>query len=165
MALTAALTALSVGLSAVGSIASARQQEAAARFNRRADIQRAEFNQSVAEREARIKRAQARADADDRRRQVERDLSALRAAFGSNNLAFAGSALDVFEDSATQGELAVNRILFRGELRAQESEIDANLSATEAENARRRDIPDFTSAAILRSAGSAAKAGASLRLN
>jgi len=165
MALATALTAASVAISGIGSFAAARQREAAAEFNRQAAINQAEFNQEAAEREARIKREQARADADDKARQVERDLSSIRAAFGSNNLAFAGSALDAFEDSAAQGELAVNRVLYRGELRAQESEIDASLSATEAENARNKPIPDFTTAAVLGTVGNAAKAGAKLTLN
>lgn len=165
MALTTALTVASVAVSGLGRMAMARQQEAAARYNRQAAVQRAEYNQEIAEREARIKREQARADADDKARQVERELASMRAAFGSNNLAFAGTALDAFEDSAVQGELAVNRVLYRGELRAQESEIDAELSRTEAENARNKPIPAFTTAAVLGTVGKAAKAGAELSFN
>jgi len=147
MAIATALTLALAGAQAVvgvsGAIAGARAQEAQARFDAK-----------VADRNSKIAREQALADADDKRRRNAKQLSSIRAAYGANNLAFDGSALDFFEDQAAEGELAVARIIYKGEVRSQGFDIQSNISSAEAANASTAGILNAGSALV--NAGSTA---------
>lgn len=130
-------------ISAVGAIAQANAQAAAAKYN-----------QQVNERNAKIAMQQGAAQAESQQRQGAIALGKLRAAYGDAGLAFEGDALTVFQDSATQAELDVRRVRYNAQLRSQGYQDQAVLNKMEAKAA--------TTAGILGAAGAIVGAGRSI---
>lgn len=125
-----ALSAAATVASGVVGVMGAQQQAAAT-------TAAANYQAQVAQRNATVARQQASAEADDQRRENRRQLGSIRAAYGGSGIEMAGSPLDVLEDTTLEQELDVERIGYRGELRAAGEVDKANLSKLEAENAKK----------------------------
>lgn len=117
-------SAVGAGIGAYGSLYQGAATSAAA-----------DYNAALMARNAGIARDQARADAEDKQREARRYLGSLHAAFGASGLAIEGSALDVYEDQAAESALAVQRVLYGGELRAAGLEAGAELEKMKSETA------------------------------
>lgn len=100
-------TAAGGAVSAVGAIQQGQAAKAAG-----------EYNAAVAERNASATRAQTAADVLAKSREKAQHLGDLRAQFGANGLDFSDSALDVFQDHATQAEYDAKLTQYKGNLRA-----------------------------------------------
>lgn len=122
--LVAAVTLLSGVVGAIGSL----QQAAAAKAA-------GEYEAAVAERNKKIALQQAEAEMVDQRRENRRQLSQIRALYGSSGLELAGSPLDVIEDSAAEGAYDVEKVGYQGKLRAIEQTDKANLARMKADSA------------------------------
>ena len=130
MASAALLPIFMTGASAVMQFMGARQQARA--------VGRAEsFNQQVAEQNAAAARQQAEQEAAQLDRENRLRLGSVRAGAGAAGIAPEGSVLDLVGDLTTQGELARQDALHRGELRARGFAIDAQLSAMAGRSAQR----------------------------
>lgn len=141
-------------LSAAASVASAVVGAMGAMQQGKAQSQAANYTAQVADRNAKVARQQAGVEQDDQRRENQRQLGAIRAAYGGSGVEMAGSPLDVLEDTAMEQELDVERIGYRGKLRALGETDKAALARAEGDNAK--------SAASISAAGSLLKAGTSL---
>lgn len=141
-------------LSAAASIASGVVGAMGAMQQGKAASAAANYQAQVADRNAKIARQQATVEQDDQRRENMRQLGAIRAAYGGSGLEMAGSPLDVLEDTSIEQELDVDRIGYRGTLRALGETDKANLARAEAENAK--------SAGAIGAVSSILKAGTSL---
>lgn len=141
-------------LSAAASIASGVVGAMGAMQQGKAASDAANYQAQVADRNAKIARQQAAVEQDDQRRENMRQLGAIRAAYGGSGLEMAGSPLDVLEDTSIEQELDVDRIGYRGTLRALGETDKANLARAEAENAK--------SAGAIGAVSSILKAGTSL---
>jgi len=144
-------------LSAVASVASGVVGAMGAQQQGAATAAAANYQAQVATRNATVARQQATAEADDQRRENRRQLGAIRAAYGGSGIEMAGSPLDVLEDTALEQELDVQRIGYRGELRAAGENDKATLSLMEAKNAKK--------AGQIGAVSSVLKAGTSLLSN
>jgi hypothetical protein len=111
-------------VSALGSIASAKAERNAAKFNA-----------AMAERNAAIAQEQTRAELSSQRRRASKALGGMRADYGAAGVNIEGSALDVLEDSVVQSELERQNIGYQGALRRQGYQADANLNRARASNA------------------------------
>jgi hypothetical protein len=96
----------------------------------------AEYNRSVAKRNASATLAATAQDMQDKQRQNARNLSSIRAAYGASGLALAGSPLDVLEDTALEQQLDVSKVGYKGELKAIGYKDEANNFAMKAELSR-----------------------------
>jgi hypothetical protein len=115
MAAVAAGAAIVSGITgALGAMAEGDAKAAAARQN--AEI--AEYNRSVAIRNRGVVLSQATADAKDSQRELTRNLSTIRAAYGANGLALEGSPIDVINDTATEKSYDTTKILYKGDIQA-----------------------------------------------
>jgi hypothetical protein len=141
-------------LSAAASVASGVVGAMGAMQQGKAQSQAATYTAQVADRNAKIARQQADVEQEDQRRENMRQRGAIRAAYGGSGIEMAGSPLDVLEDTAMEQELDVERIGYRGTLRALGENDKANLARAEAENAK--------SAGAIGAMGSILKAGTSL---
>lgn len=141
-------------LSAAASVASGVVGAMGAMQQGKAQSQAATYTAQVADRNAKIARQQADVEQEDQRRENMRQRGAIRAAYGGSGIEMAGSPLDVLEDTAMEQELDVERIGYRGALRALGENDKANLARAEAENAK--------SAGAIGAMGSILKAGTSL---
>lgn len=123
----------------------------------------AEYDAKLKDRNAKIILNQTSAEMDDQQRENRRRLSAIRAQYGASGLDFSGSALDVFEDSAMEAELDVQRVDYQGKLRALGENDKAQLARMEA-SATRTAMPFAVASTLLSGAGQYAKlkAGESL---
>lgn len=137
--LAAAASAISGVIGAFGAIQAGNAQAAAGEYNAKV----AERNNVIADQNRQIAVRQADIDAEDKRRENRRTLSAIRAAYGSSGLELAGSPLDVLEDSALESELDAQRIEYEGRVRNREGAIQmlglqeqANLDRMGAKSAR-----------------------------
>ena len=102
-----------------------------------ASRQAGQYNAQVNQQNAEIARSEAEANARQQDRENYMRLGAIRAAAGkSGGAANEGSALDVLADSAAQGELERQNILYRGELRARGYSNTAALDEFGGENAQ-----------------------------
>lgn len=110
---------------AVGAIASANAQAAAANYNAK-----------VQERNRLAVLAQADAEAADKVRENKRVNARIRAQYGAAGIEMAGSPLDVMEDTAIEQELDVKRIRYAGELEGIQRRDQANLYRMEAKAAK-----------------------------
>ncbi len=120
------IIAASAVVSAVGAIQQGKAAEAAANFNA-----------TVAQQNAQIVRTQAKADARQSERETYLRLGAIRAAQGkSGGAAGEGSVLDILGDTAAQGELEKQDIIYRGELRARGFTNDATLDIAQGKAAK-----------------------------
>lgn len=134
----------STAIGAVGAISGAQAQAASASYNARLsdrDAYIADQNRKLAIETARI-------DAEDKRRDNRRVQASIRASYGASGVSFAGSPLDVLEDSAIENELDAQRIEFEGRSRAR----DAALQGQGASE----------SAALSRNTASSARSGGAL---
>lgn len=124
----AILAAVAIGgiVSAVGQYSSAQAQAKGKAYEAK-----------IKDRNARIARSQAQADAEDVRRDTRRRLATIRAAYGSKGFSLAGSAIDVLEDQSAEGELAAQRVSYKGEIAATQQEDEAKLSRFESKSLRR----------------------------
>lgn len=111
-AVIAGATVVSGVVGAMGALAEGRAKEAAANTN--AAI--AGYNRDVALRNRGIVLSQADADAKDSQRELTRNLSSIRAAYGANGLALEGSPIDVINDTATEKSYDTAKILYKGEI-------------------------------------------------
>lgn len=138
--ITTIATAGGVALTAYGMIQEGRAASDAASYNAAVaerDAQVAEQNRQLAIRTSEI-------EAADKRRENRRVLASIRANYGASGFSFAGSPLDVLEDTATEQELDAQRIEYDGQVKGRSAalrilglEDDAALSRSEAANARR----------------------------
>lgn len=143
MAFAAALgtiaSAVSGVIGAIGAIQSANAQAASAEYNAKI----AERNAQIVENNRRLSMRQTEVDAEEKRRENRRTLSAVRAAYGASGLELSGSPLDVLEDSALELELDASRIEAEGRQRSVEMAAqgiayreDATLSRMQGKAAR-----------------------------
>ena len=124
-------------IAAVASVGSAVVGAMGAMQSAKAQSAAANYQAQVADRNAKVARQQAAVEQEDQRRENMRQLGAIRAAYGGSGLEMAGSPLDVLEDTSMEQELDVQRIGYRGELRAIGEQDKANLARAEAENAKK----------------------------
>lgn len=119
-----ALSAASAVAGTVGAISQANAQRSAATYQAQ-----------IADRNAILARRQAAQKADDHALENRRTLSAIRAAYGTSGLSMEGSPLDVLENAAVDGQLDINRALYKGAVNArneQERAIAARATADAA---------------------------------
>ena len=139
---------IGVALAAIGGLASAvgaiQQGQAASAA--------ASANAQIAQRNATLARATAAQDAAAQDRQNRQRLGAIAANIGASGVAAAGTPIDILAESARQGELDKQTILFRGELRALGFQDNAALERNRGANARRTGF--FRAGSALLSAGS-----------
>jgi len=115
MALISAVFSVVSGVvGAIGAIASANAQAEAAEQNAR--IQ--DYNRQVSERNKAATNAATDAEAAEKRRENARTMASMRAAYGASGLAMSGSSLDVLEDTAYEQELDVEKVRYRGHVKA-----------------------------------------------
>lgn len=134
MAFLPAVFAVASGaISAVGAIASANAQAAAAKYN--ADIDRR--NAIVVDQNRANLMRQTEIDAQAKRRENQRTLGTIRAAYGASGLEMSGSPLDVLEDSALELETDVHRVEYEGRMKGREMAFQAQ---TYRESAKLRDM-------------------------
>lgn len=115
--MAAVLVATSLIGGAVGAIGSIREGQAReASANTNAAI--AGYNRDVALRNRGIVLSQSNADAIDANKELTRNLSTIRAAYGANGLALEGSPLDVINDTAKEKSLDVAKIRYKGDVQA-----------------------------------------------
>lgn len=113
-------------ISAYGAIQQGKAAEAAG-----------EYNKTINDQNAQIARADALAQADQVRRENYMRLGAIRAAQGkSGGVANEGSVLDVLGDTAAQGELERQNVIYAGEQRARGFINTGNLEQFKGETAR-----------------------------
>ena len=145
----------SAGMSAVGSIASAKAKSQAADFNRSLSLQNAE-----------ITKQQTQADVISLRKKQYQELGAIRAAVGASGVTMEGSPLDVLESSVSEAELDIQRLKYSGELRARGYQNEASLYEMESKTAKTTGY--FNAASSLLMGGSQAAyyggAGAPVRV-
>lgn len=127
----AALPFVAMAMMAVGTLMSAASQAQQARDAKKA----ADFNASIAERNAGIARQQAAQDAMLQQRQARQQFGAATAAYGASGVTLEGSPLDVLEASAASAELDRQTILYKGELRAMGYTDDATISRVQGQSA------------------------------
>lgn len=118
-------TAITTAVSIAGQMQQAKAQSSAANYN-----------QKVAQRNAKIALQQGDADAEAQRRKNLITLGAMRAAYGASGVTAEGSPLDVLETSATNMELDRQSILTKARLRAMGYEEDSTLSGMSSSAAR-----------------------------
>jgi hypothetical protein len=117
----------------------------------------AEFNAQVHERNAKIARDQAAADAEDTARENRRKIGLIRAQYGASGLDMAGSPLDMLSDTIAEGELDVRRTIYKGAIRATEETDKGNLARMEKKS-ELRSMP-FIAATGVTKAGSTLLSG------
>lgn len=116
-----ALSAAASGAAAIGQAIGARQT--------------AKYNKKVAQRNEKIALSQASKEAEEKRRQNARQLGAIRATYGSSGLDLAGSPLDIMEDQALENAFDVEKIYYKGRLRAMGYQDQAAQFDADADNA------------------------------
>lgn len=149
--LAAAASAISGVIGAMGAIQSANAQAAASEYNAKVS----ERNQVIADQNRKVAVRQAELDAEDKRRETRRTLSAIRAAYGSSGLELAGSPLDVLEDSAFESEVDAQRIEYEGRTRNREGAIQM-LGLQEQATLDRMNAKSARSAGYINAAGAIA---------
>lgn len=112
-------------VSAMGSLASANAQAAAAKYNAQ-----------VAEQNKKSVLAQTSAEVEDQRAKNRKILGAMRAAYGANGLEMSGSPLDVTSDTTVDMEYDVAKQKYIGEMKAKGLQDQANLFRMEAKAAK-----------------------------
>lgn len=142
---------ISAGLALAGGVV----QGMAARNASLAQAQAAEYNAAIQERNARASIDQASAEQADSRRDSRRRLDRIRSLYaGSGIVGNAGSALDVFQDQATEDKLAEMRIAYKGKVRETGYKEQAVLDKMEARSSRSAASLGFA-AGVIGGAGSA----------
>ena len=123
----AAIPYIAAGVAAYGAIQQGQAAKAAAKFN-----------STIADQNATLARQEAIVAADQERRENYIRLGAIRAAQGkSGGTAESGSVLDVIGDTVAQGELAKQRIIYAGEIKAQGYQNTSTLDTMQGRQAER----------------------------
>lgn len=97
------------------------------------DVQAQIYMRNVA-----IARNQAAQSAKDKNKVVAATLGSIRAAYGANGLSLEGSPLDVLEAAAIEGQLDINKELYKGDVLAAGWLDQANMTTVEAQLSRRQ---------------------------
>lgn len=127
--MAAALPFFQIAGAVVSAVGALRQGQASASA--------AEYNAQINQQNAQIARDNAAMQARQQDRENYLRLGAIRAAQGkSGGAAGEGSVLDVLADTAAQGELQKQDIIYQGELRARGFQNTANLDEYSASTAR-----------------------------
>lgn len=125
-----AIAIASVVATAAGTAVSISAAQAQAAAQARA----AQTNAAIMQHNAQIAQNQASADAEQQRIQTLRALGAESAAYGASGVTGEGSAADIIGNSAAQGELARQNILYQGRLKAEgyntQSQLDTGAAQT-----------------------------------
>lgn len=96
----------------------------------------AEYNEAVAQRNARAVTEQTTNDIQDKRAQNRRVLASMRAGFAQNGFEMAGSPMDVMTDTIFEQEYDVAKLKFEGKMKAEGYKEKAVLFDMEADAAR-----------------------------
>ena len=123
-------------LGAVVGLAGTVVQAAGASQQASAAAAAAKYNEQVATRNAAIARTQASNEQEDKRLQNRRQLAQIRASYGASGLDASGSVLDVILDTATEQDLDVAKIGYKGDLAALQYTDKAQQYDAEAKNAK-----------------------------
>lgn len=119
-------------LGAVGAMQEAGAKAAAAETN--ANI--ADYNKQVADRNRVATLDAANQEIEAKKRESNRALGSIRAAYGASGLSLGGSPLDVLEDTATEYSLDIAKIRYKGEVKAIGYKDEATNFAMKAQLAR-----------------------------
>ena len=141
MAIAAIAAAAGVGLQVVGAIREGQAKRAAA-----------DHNAKVANQNAVLAKAKGREDARRSRIQTRKALGKMRAQFGASGASLSGSAQDLLEESAANGELNALGIEHSGLVQAANFRAEANLQGFKGRFARDAGFVS-ASAILLRSGG------------
>lgn len=121
-------------LSGIG--AAAQVDNEAANLRSQAEMQR---------RQAAVEQTTGAYQADRKREEVQRALGAQRAAYSGSGVALSGTAADVIQDSATEGEMDVRAIRWNSGMQATTQRHNAKISDESAKNvAKTRSIAFLT---------------------
>ena len=123
------MTVASTAMSAIGAI----QQGEAAQAQAQAEANAARRNALIKEMQAGVERQQANIREEQQRRKARGLLGKQKAATAQAGIGFAGSALDVMEDSANKAELDALTIRYEGDLRSRGLLADAESDRYSAE--------------------------------
>ncbi len=105
--IAAVVGGIGTAVSAVGQYSAMQAQAAQAKY--KADLDR---------RNAAIVRNETQAAVEDKQRENQRVLGAVRAAYGNSGFDMAGSPLDVLQDQAAELALDTERIKYKGDIQA-----------------------------------------------
>jgi hypothetical protein len=122
--MAAAVTLVGGVVGAIGALAAAGSQQAAA-----------DYNQQVSWRNEAMIRNETYLAAEDKRSETRRLIGSIKASYGQNNLAVDGTAIDVIQDSLTQSEYDVAKIQYKGQAEAQGQHESATLFGMESSSA------------------------------
>lgn len=124
---------MAMALGVVGAVVSAVGQFQAMQ----AQAAAAEYNQKVAERNAKAVRGQTDSEINDKRVHNRRVLGTMRAAYASNGFEMVGSPMDVIADTAFEQEYDVAKMKYQGDMKAEGYKEQATLFEMEAKASRR----------------------------
>lgn len=148
---------MAMAIGVLGAVVSAVGQYTAMQ----AQAEAAEYNAEVAERNRRAVLGQTALDISDERLHNRRVIGSMRAAFGANGFAVAGSPLDVLSDTVQEQEYDIAKKDYAGKLKAEGYTEQANLYKMEADASRTAGVIGLASgllggfgSAISNSAGS-----------
>jgi hypothetical protein len=109
----------------------------------------AEFNASMADRNAALTKQQS-AEEERRARVLGRkQLGSIRSTVGASGISMEGSALDVLEESAANAELDALTIRHSGQMRSQNYEAEGRLERAKARNSRTAGYLGAATASIM----------------
>lgn len=109
--------AVATAVTAYGQYQAGKAQEAA--YN---------YNAQVQEQNAKVAQQKAAYEADKQAQRIRRLNATQRAAYAASGINLSGSALDLMEDSTTQGEMDRLAILYGGDVEAANARNEATLS-------------------------------------
>lgn len=135
MTLPAVAIAASIGsglISAVGAIGSANAQSAA----QEQQAQIAERNKILADQDRQMAIRTSQIAQDDAAREHRRQLSSIRAAYGSSGVELSGSPLEVLQDTSIEMALDERRIGYEGQVKSREGTVKMLGLQEEANSAR-----------------------------
>lgn len=130
------LSGASTAVGMAGAISQGNSAQAAANYN--ANVQQQQATAAV---------AQAAEDERRLRVQTKKQIGGIRANIGASGITTEGSALDVLESSASNGELDALTVRHQGQMKAWGLQSSANMSLLEGQNAKRES--EFASASYL----------------
>ncbi len=134
-------TALLIGGAALSGISAISQGVAA--------NQAAQFNAKIAERNARLARANAQAEASIVKTQTDRKAGAARAAYGASGVTLEGSPLEVVSQIVADGELDRLTTLYQGNLEAAGFQTTAQVERASGRAALRAGVVNGASSFLL----------------
>jgi hypothetical protein len=119
-----ATMAVATAVTAYGQYQAGKAQEAAY-----------EYNAKVQEQNAKVAQDKAAYEADKQAQRVRRLNATQRAAYAASGINLSGSALDLMEDSTTQGEMDRLAILYGGNVEAANARNEATLARFQGKSA------------------------------